>query len=533
MNLGNRKGKLLTELVKGMDICCQGKVDQVEITAITADSREAGPGVLFVAIPGLRVDGHDFVEQAEAKGCAAVIVERGWAESNADAGGRIRIVVEDGRVALGEVAAAFYGHPARRLKMIAITGTNGKTTTSYLVEALVTAAGGRPGVIGTVNCRFAGKEVPSSYTTPEPVQLQELLWKMAEAQVTHVVMEVSSHALAQKRLQGVHFDVALFTNLSRDHLDFHGDMESYFNAKKLLYRDHLKNGAHAVITLGGSEDGRDGSAADEWGSRLVEELAEDWAGGAGDFTIITCGMTADSDIYPVYANGSLAGVEAEIMFPTRPVKLRSQLVGDYNLKNILGCLGIGTALGFGPEKMCQGLEDFTGVPGRLERVGDVDPGRAAVFVDYAHTPDALENVLSTLRELTPERLIVVFGCGGDRDRGKRPLMGEVAGRLADVALVTSDNPRSESPEVILEEIEAGMKNLQRMDGKELLKNRRLRGYDIIPSRREAIRVGVQGAVAGDVVLVSGKGHECYQIDSSGKKFFDDRIEARESMLAVA
>ncbi|MDH3359382.1 MAG: UDP-N-acetylmuramoyl-L-alanyl-D-glutamate--2,6-diaminopimelate ligase [Desulfobulbaceae bacterium] len=518
-------GKELTELLEGLEGQVTGDPVGIKITAITADSREAGPGVLFVAIAGLQVDGHDFVAQAEAKGCAVVIVEKGRGKDLAGVEQVVRVAVEDTRMALGEVAAAFYDHPARRLKMIAITGTNGKTTTSYLLEGVLVAAGGRPGVIGTVNYRYAGKEIPAPFTTPEPVQLQQLLWEMAEQQVSHVVMEVSSHALAQKRLQGVLFDVALFTNLSRDHLDFHGDMESYFNAKKLLFQTYLKKEAVAVIMHDEAEG--------DWGCRLTQDLAKSQAWQTGNRKIMTCGMSADTDVYPVSASSSLDGIEAELSLPNGQMQLRTQLVGDYNLKNMLGCLGVGTVLGLDAEKMRQGLEKFTGVPGRLERVGKIDPARPAVFVDYAHTPDALENVLTTLRGLTPNRLIVIFGCGGDRDRGKRPMMGEVAGRLADVVLVTSDNPRSENPEAILQDIEAGLTDLPKIQGEALLGGQELRGYDIISSRRKAIQIGVQGAVAGDVVLVSGKGHECYQLDRSGKKFFDDRVEARESLFANA
>ena len=523
--------KDLTELLRGIAAQVEGIAGEVKITKVTADSREAGPGVLFVAVSGLRVDGHDFVEQAAAAGCAAVVVQKGRLK---DAVGKrlkaVRIVVDDTRRALGELAAAFYGHPANRLRMIAITGTNGKTTTSYLLEGVLAAAGASPGVIGTVSYRFAGQELPAPYTTPEAVQLQQLLWQMVERRVTHVVMEVSSHALAQGRLQGVLFDVALFTNLTRDHLDFHGDMESYFNAKKLLFTEHLKQGATAVILQEG--EGGENAAELGWGRRLAGELAADAGWRAAKRTIITCGMEAGSDIFPGRTVKSLAGIEAEVALPSGVMPMATRLVGDYNLKNVLGCLGVGTALGLDMERMRQALGSFAGVPGRLERVGEVDACRPAVFVDYAHTPDALENVLATLRELTSGRLIVIFGCGGDRDRGKRPLMGAVAGRLADVVLVTSDNPRSESPEMILAEIETGLRGLPRLRGEALLRRPWLCGYDIIASRREAIRVGVQGAQSGDVVLLSGKGHECYQIDRAGKKFFDDRLEARQSLAVV-
>ena len=522
-------GKDLTELLRGRKAQVEGVAGGVRITKITADSREAGPGVLFVAVAGLRVDGHDFVEQAVAAGCEAVVVQKGRAKTAVGKKpGPVRVVVEDTRRALGELAAAFYDYPANRLRMIAITGTNGKTTTSYLLEGVLAAAGESPGVIGTVNYRYAGLELPAPYTTPEPVQLQQLLWQMAERRTTHVVMEVSSHALAQGRLQGVLFDVALFTNLTRDHLDFHGDMESYFNAKKLLFTEHLKQGATAVVMQEGDEE----ASAQQWGRRLVRELTEDASWRAANRKVITCGLAAGSDVFPGRPAISLAGIDADVTLPGGMMRMATRLVGNYNLKNVLGCLGVGTALGLEGERMGQALARFAGVPGRLERVGEIDVSRPAVFVDYAHTPDALENVLATLRGLTSGRLVVIFGCGGDRDRGKRPLMGAVAGRLADVVLVTSDNPRSESASAILADIEAGLRGLPRLRGEALLRRPWLRGYDIIESRREAIRVGVQGAHAGDVVLISGKGHECYQIDRSGKRFFDDRLEARQSLAVV-
>lgn len=516
----------LAELLKGLDAKVSGAVAGVRVAAVTADSRETGPGAVFVAIPGLQVDGHQFVKQAAGAGCVAVVVERGRCKPAGVLKQVVLIEVADTRLALGEMAAAFYGYPARRLKMIAITGTNGKTTTSYLLEAVLTAAGAKPGVIGTVNYRFAGKEIPAPFTTPEPVQLQKLLWQMAEQGVTHVVMEVSSHALAQKRLQGVCFDVALFTNLSRDHLDFHGDMESYFNTKKMLFERHLNAEAVAVIL-------RDETVTGDWGQRLALDVASGNSSRRKKRKILTCGMRAGNDLFPLSATSSLEGIEAEMAFPGGSMRIKTHLVGEYNLKNVVGCLGAGIALGLDVERMGNGLAGFAGVPGRLERVGRAGGGRPAVFVDYAHTPDALENVLSTLRVVAPARLIVVFGCGGDRDRGKRPLMGEVAGRLADVVLVTSDNPRSEAPEVILAEVEAGLAGVARMRGEALLHRHHLRGYDIIPSRREAIRLAVQGAGTGDVVLVSGKGHECYQIDRAGKRFFDDRVEARKSLAVVA
>ncbi|MDH5297471.1 MAG: UDP-N-acetylmuramoyl-L-alanyl-D-glutamate--2,6-diaminopimelate ligase [Desulfobulbaceae bacterium] len=529
----SRPRQALSALLAGLECKASGKIDGVEITLVTADSRQAGPGVLFVAMPGLKVDGHQFEQQAAAAGCAAVIVERGRPRPTGKSGA-VRIEVADTRVALGEVAAAFHGHPARKVRMVGITGTNGKTTTTYLLERLLKTAGSSPGVIGTVNYRFAGEEIPAPFTTPEPVQLQELLARMVEKGVTHVVMEVSSHALVQRRLQGVAFDVALFTNLSREHLDFHGDMESYFAAKRQLFSDHLNEKATAVIIR--DRIGGDGSSLEgkDWGDRLLRTLESDPRWMKKGRKLVTCGLAVDNDIHPRDWRCTLAGITAAIASPDGELVLKTGLVGGYNLKNILGSIGVGYALGVTTELMAGALARFEGVPGRLERVGEGTGKGPAVFVDYAHTPDALENVLQTLRDLKPARIIVVFGCGGDRDRGKRPLMGAVAGRLADVVLVTSDNPRSESPEAILADIEEGLLSspLRRMRA-EILLGRCWRGYDVIASRREAIAMAVRGAQPDDVVLLAGKGHECYQITRTGKTFFDDRLEARRGLAVLA
>jgi len=525
---GVHAGRPLADLLQGVGGRVTGRVAGVMITGITADSRQVKPGALFVAVPGLKVDGHDFVARAVAQGCVAVVIERGRG-GGIVTGQAVRIEVEDSRAALGELAAAFFGHPARGLRMIGITGTNGKTTTTYLLEALLRGAGCRTGVIGTVNYRYDGVEIPAPFTTPEPVQLQQLLREMAARGVSHVVMEVSSHGLAQKRLQGVAFDVALFTNLSRDHLDFHGDMEQYFAAKACLFSDHLKEGASAVIVREAATD-----PGEPWGGRLAESLAADSAWRAAGRKIVTCGMAAGVDVHPRRFACSLAGIDAEVQTPAGGMAMHTRLVGSYNLKNVLGAVGVGTALGLAPEAMADALVDFAGVPGRLERVAGGRVAGAEVLVDYAHTPDALDKVLETLRELTPCRLIVVFGCGGDRDRGKRPLMGKVAGRLADVVVVTSDNPRSEEPRQILADIEAGLRAaaVPRLRAEALLSRPGMRGYDIIPSRREAIAVAVRGAGPGDVVLIAGKGHECYQLGAAGKTFFDDRVEAGRNRLAL-
>ena len=531
----NYKTVKLGELLTEVDCLVSNTLKELEISAITSDSRQVKPGVLFVAVAGQSVDGHSFVEEAIAKGCAAVMVERGRyaVKSGAQA---ICLEVDDTQESLGNIAASFYGYPSQSMKLIGITGTNGKTTSAYLLEEVIREAGGNPGVIGTVNYRYNGIELPAPLTTPDPLALQELLRRMADSGVTHVIMEASSHALEQKRLSGLMFDVALFTNLSRDHLDYHGDMASYFASKKKLFLEYLKKEGKAVVVEsqdlnGGSDNLTD---APRWGSQLVNELllSAEWQSVVKDRgDIVTCGST-DTEVKTVRVTENLQGIRAEVETPSGNLHIQSPLVGDFNVKNLLGVVGAGIALGVQPDVITRGLAQAKGAPGRLERVAS--DTQAAIFVDYAHTPDALENVLETLRKLTAGRLIVVFGCGGDRDRGKRPLMGEIAGRIADVTLITSDNPRTESPSRIIAEIEEGIKRLAlpRLRAEALFKRPNLQGYDVIPSRREAIAMAVRNASERDVVLISGKGHENYQITAKGKIFFDDRLEAIRQVATI-
>jgi len=535
----------LADLLTDLDFQASGDPRDIPISGITADSRQAGPGVLFVALPGLKADGHDFVDQALARGCAAVMIERNRAARPADFAptGALVVEVNDCRQALGRVAAAFYGHPARDLRLIGITGTNGKTTCSYLVESILQAAGHPCGVVGTVNYRYRtghGEKISlaAPYTTPEPVALQQLLGRMRDSGVTHVVMEVSSHGLAQERLAGLFFDVAAFTNLSRDHLDFHIGMDHYFHSKKKLFLDHLRPGGTAVLSLRGpAPDGETGHLCPEdslcWGRRLADSL--------GPARISTCGLAPEHDVHPVNFAIDFMGIKGEIATPLGPLAIRSPLIGLFNLRNILTAVTIGLAVTedlTDAERLAAirtGIDNLAAVPGRLERVThpDRDDRGCQVFVDYAHTPDALENVLATLRNLEPARLICVFGCGGDRDAGKRPLMGEAAGRLADVVLVTSDNPRSEPPERILAEIEAGLGRtaLGRGPAAAILNQEAGQGYDVIIDRRQAIDTAIRYCRPDDVVLISGKGHEEYQISGSVRTFFDDRLEARRALEA--
>jgi UDP-N-acetylmuramyl-tripeptide synthetase len=518
----------LRKLANEMGLVLGEMLQDKAIRSITADSRQAGPGSLFVALKGLTVDGHDYLEAAVKKGCAAVLVGtercRGWKHPQIPC-----LETADTQKALGQAAAAFHAHPARRMVMIGITGTNGKTTTTYLVESIIRQAGGNPGVIGTVNYRYNAVEIPAPFTTPDPVNLQRILAEMADNGVTHVIMEISSHALEQKRVAGILFDVALFTNLSRDHLDFHGDMTSYFASKKMLFSDYLKGDGKAVVIC----DERDDSGND-WGRRLLFELQADkklgYTGKKGRI-LVDCGFSG-TKVAVREARESLAGTVATLATPAGELEVRSDLVGTFNLKNILGAVGVTVALGVAGEAIVGGLAQARPAPGRMEKVAS--PPGVSVFVDFAHSPDALANVLQTMRRLTPGRLIVIFGCGGDRDRGKRPLMGKVAGSLADVVVLTSDNPRSERPEAILREIEAGLweTSLPRLRLEALLQREAMQGYDVVLSRREAIRETIRHALPGDVVLICGKGHETYQITPEGRFFFDDRLEAAAQAAVI-
>ena len=530
----------LVDLLQSVPYRGDSDIKGIAISGITADSRQVQPGNLFIAVPGQAVDGHRYIPEAEARGCAAILAEQG----RMPPGGKrtvATIEVDDTRAALGLVAANYYGHPAREMRMIGITGTNGKTTTAYLVEAIIRATG-RPGVIGTINYRYLSRDdekvtLEAPLTTPDPITLHRLLRRMAAAGVSHVVMEVSSHALEQKRLAGLLFDIAVFTNLSRDHLDFHGDMETYFNCKKILFCEHLKTDGKAVVILEPPADAssdRPGGPGSNWGHRLRAILDSQAAKPAGrqslahghSVRVVTGCLTGPCDIYPETFSSDLDGITAEIVSPQGVLRLQSPLVGAFNLKNLLAAIGVGISLDLDSRQLEAVLAAVRGIPGRLERIQS--KGGGYVFVDYAHTPDALENVLTTLRSLKPARLICVFGCGGDRDTGKRPLMGKVAARFCDVVLVTSDNPRTEDPEKILVDIEQGLlaSSLSRVAADTLIAEQD-KGYDIISSRREAIRTAVCNVRAGEVVVIAGKGHENYQITDTGKHFFDDRLEVKK------
>ncbi|HEY7163708.1 MAG TPA: UDP-N-acetylmuramoyl-L-alanyl-D-glutamate--2,6-diaminopimelate ligase [Candidatus Binatia bacterium] len=498
----------------------QGDLER-EVSGLTYDSRKAAVGHVFFALPGEKVDGHQFIPEAIRRGAAAVVYERVDARPQ----GTTSIRVANARTAMGLWAARFFRGPSDRLKLIGVTGTNGKTTLTYLLESIFAAAGSASGVIGTINYRYTGREFPSHHTTPESLDLEALLADMTAAGVQAVAMEVSSHALAQERVRGLDFDAAVFTNLSRDHLDYHHDMDDYFAAKSKLFTDHLKNSSkpkRAAIVNG----------ADDYGAKLLRLLdgseIDTWSYGRDD----------RSDVRPVSVQSDVQGLRGSIQVKNERVKFSSPLIGNANLENILGAAAAGFALGFPKEAVLRGIEQLNTVPGRLEKVKN-DLG-ISILVDYAHTPDALEKVIAAVRPLTTQRVITVFGCGGDRDRGKRPLMGEIAARLSDMAVVTSDNPRTEEPLAIIKEIEAGVEKTglpklvaagESPSEQSKIQKRKSkmeeRGYLVEPDRREAIRLALQTARSGDVVLIAGKGHEDYQILGATRIHFDDREVARE------
>jgi UDP-N-acetylmuramoyl-L-alanyl-D-glutamate--2,6-diaminopimelate ligase len=465
------------------------------VSAIVYDSRRAVPGSVFVALRGLKADGALFAKHAIDRGARAVVAEVAKPDGVPDPW----LVVSDARLALALLADEFYRHPSRRMPVVGITGTNGKTTTAYLLASILDAAGLPAGLLGTVTYRVGGEEREASRTTPEAPDVQALLAEMLDRGSRSAVMEVSSHALALKRVDAVRFAAAVFTNLTRDHLDFHAGMEAYFLAKRRLF-EMLPPDAAAVINV---DDPR--------GQALVD------VGGRP----ITYAMTRPADVTPRELEVTLAGLSFELQTPRGSVPIRSSLVGRPNAYNILAAGATAVALGLPLEAVRAGIAALPGVPGRFELVSS-PADDVTVVVDYAHTDDALRNLLETARPLAPRRLITVFGCGGDRDRTKRPLMGMVAARLSDVVIVTSDNPRSEEPQRIIDEIMRGIPAGPQSTG-------RTPDIQMMVDRADAIERAVAVAERGDVVLVAGKGHEKYQQIGDRVLPFDDGGIARASL----
>lgn len=482
---------LLRELLTGLPAAAETRGDlDTRIDTLVTNSRDQSVNGLFFCISGLRFDAHDFAAQAAENGCVALVVER-FVDAPVT-----QVKVENARSAMSYIAAAFYGYPARKLRMVGVCGTKGKTTTSYLVKAILEQAGFKTGLIGTTGNMIGQKHLPSNMTTPDPVDLHRCLRQMVDEGVEVVSMEVSAHAVAMHRLDGVTFEAACYTNLSQDHLDYFGTMEKYFETKKSFFL----NGQVQNAAL--NDD-------DETSESIRRDLS---------IPFLTFGISAEADVFARDIEISENGVAFSILLRgVEEMPIRMHLTGMFNVYNALAAASLAMILGIDRESIRRGLESVQNVPGRVEVLDTNTPYK--VILDYAHSPDALENVLKTIRAFTRCRLIALFGCGGDRDHGKRPIMGEIVGRLADFAILTSDNPRTEDPESILRSIEAGMKKTQGQ-------------YVVIENRREAIRYALEMGREGDVIILAGKGNETYQDIMGVKRPFDEKVVVRELLAQM-
>ena len=502
----------LSLLMRGIDpLGITGRTDG-EVASVCYDSRQCREGGLFVAISGLKADGHEFIADAITRGAGFIIHE---GEFNPPAG-VTAVRVRDSRRCLGILGRNFFGDPSAGICLIAVVGTNGKTTVTYLLESILRTAGVNVGVLGTVNYRYGGKTIPAPNTTPESFDMQRIIREMSDHGITHIVAEVSSHALDLKRVDDCAFDLGIFTNLTQDHLDYHRTMENYFQAKKRFFSEVLpagrKNRPQRTIV----------NADDPWGQRILREVGQE----AGSERL-TYGIESPCDITASPFHLSLEGIEATLLFGGKRLSISSHLMGRFNLSNILAAAAASFALGITGRCIRDGIAALIQVPGRLEKVSTA--GQPAVFVDYAHTDDALQRVLQNLSTYRTGRIITVFGCGGDRDRGKRPLMGEAASAYSDLAIVTSDNPRTEDPLSIIQEIETGIRMVKYTEAGDPARRPSGRGYLVIPDRKAAIAAAIGLADTKDIVLIAGKGHEDYQIIGTKRFPFDDRVIAREEL----
>jgi len=466
---------------------------EVEVPGIQYDSRKVHQGDLFVAIRGSAADGHQFIPVAVQQGAKVVVVEDDAAipDSFFMHAGVTKVVVGDSREALARISTNFYGHPSRRLRLVGITGTNGKTTTTHLIKSILEAHGERVGLIGTIEHMIGSEKIPATHTTPESLELNQLLRSMVDRGCSAAVMEVSSHALALKRVAGLEFAVAGFTNLTQDHLDFHGSMEEYFKAKSLLF-EMLSPGAWAATNLN-----------DLYGERIV---------GNTEAKVLRYGTSPLAEVAATDISLAMSGSRCRVVYQGATHELESSLIGRFNVHNILGAYATGIALGIPHATIARGISSLKGVRGRFEQIQS--PKDWTAVIDYAHTPDALENCLRAIHEILPadssSRIITIFGCGGNRDRGKRPTMARIATELSDVTIITSDNPRKEDPQAIIDEVVQGVAQGKR--------------YLTEVDRRKAIVLGLKMAAPGDVVLIAGKGHETYQVIGETRTHFDDREE---------
>ncbi len=483
----------LKTLVAAFPVCqVIGPLDRT-VESIAYDSRRVQRNGLFVALRGEKTDGHEFIDQAVERGATVIVAEREAKQARATC-----VVVENTRTAMADLAASFYGFPVRKLKLAGVTGTNGKTTTTFLIKHICEKAGLRCGLIGTVRYEIGERVLPATRTTPESLDLQELLAQIVNAGCKAAAMEVSSHALAQERTRGLEWDTAVFTNLTQDHLDFHGTMENYFEAKAKLFTrladQPKKRKPVAVVNID-----------DRYGEQLLNRMDK-------KISVVTYGMGARADFRASSYRMEIGGTSYQLDAHGKSYLVRVPLIGRFNVANSLAALAAAHAMGVGLREAVLSLGKSPQVPGRLEAVPAMR--QFQVFVDYAHTPDALLNVLKTLRELAARRLIVVFGCGGDRDRQKRPLMAAVVDQNADYAIITSDNPRKEDPDAIIAEVETGFRS---------------KNYEKVADRTAAITRAIELAQPRDVVLIAGKGHENYQEFADHTVPFDDMQIARRAV----
>lgn len=488
---------IFSELLRGVEAAPQGANPQ--ILGLDYDSRRVKPGWAFVAMQGEATDGNRYIDSALKNGAVAVV-----ADSSAEQPRSVIAwaVVPHGRRALAQMSANFYGHPAEKLKITGITGTNGKTTTAFLLESILNSCGKKTALIGTIEYHVAGKVLPAPHTTPESLELNQLFAEALAAGATDVVMEASSHALEQGRVFGIPFETAVFTNLTRDHLDYHKDMESYFAAKRTLFHGAGARPPRVAVI----------NADDEYGSALLS-VSRSWSEQIASYGI------QKGEFWAANINLQPQGTIFDLMSPQGNVQIKSSLIGRINVYNVLAAAAAAAARGCSLEQISQAVSRFQRVPGRFERVDCGQP--FTVVVDYAHTDDALRNLTSIARDFTTRsgvrgRVITVFGCGGDRDRNKRPLMGEAAGRGSDFVVLTTDNPRSEDPLEIIQDAVPGLK-------------RSGAAYTVEPDRRKAISLALSQASAGDIVLIAGKGHEKIQVTREGSFPFDDVQVAREEL----
>lgn len=487
----------LQDLIKELnELEVVGRKD-ILINNLTSDSREVGEGTLFVCLEGFTVDGHNFIQQAVDKGAVAVVVEKDVAVPE----GITKIKVRDSRIALGSLANAFYDFPTRKLTLIGVTGTNGKTTTTHLIRAIIREWGEECGLVGTIANYIGDKQYPVKNTTPESIELHRLFKKMVDRGIKYAVMEVSSHALDLHRVDACDFDMGIFTNLTQDHLDYHRTLDEYLKAKgKLFSMLGNEKGKMAIVN------------ADDQSHRYIEEVSS--------APIQTYGIENEADVKGFNLDIKPWGISYDVKTPVGNAVIKLGITAKFNAYNSLAALAACLSLGIDLGTIKAALEKVKGVPGRFEAVNEGQ--KFPVIVDYAHTPDSLENILQTAREFTKGKVIIVFGCGGDRDRTKRPIMGRVAAHYADYCFITSDNPRTEDPQAIINEVEQGV--LEGGMGKQQ--------YETILNRREAIEKAILMAAKDDIVLIAGKGHEDYQIIGKTKNHFDDREVAREVLKGI-